>query len=424
MKNLTTLKSLLAIPLLAVALITPSVTIAQGAKPEKKVESYVDQMPEFKGGINALKNFFADNLTYPADAKANGVEGMVVISFVIDETGAVNDPTVLKKLGRGTDEEALRIVKLTSGKWTPGSHNGKIVPVKYTVPIKFSLTESERAATADKANQMPQFKGGQEALISTISKHLRLPEEAKQENLNAKVIVKFYVEKDGTVSNIRLEETKLKKTVGVGSDLDYMDASTFKVQNKAILSKLAEAATNAVKATSSKWQPALKNGQPTGAEMVLPVQFASSENALHNSSTDAPAMTKYTKDFYNIDEVDKEPTFKEGTIERFLAKNLRYPDVDFEGTVEAGLAIKEDGSMLGPLFYFKPTDTAEVNEAIFEEIRRVVKLTAGKWEPAKVDGKPVTVTKKLTIKFVINDGTKKETDKTDAKADVIVTKFK
>ncbi|WP_162427107.1 TonB family protein [Pontibacter pudoricolor] len=426
MKNLTTLKTLLAAPLLALAvtIVSPIATIAQTKPKENKILSYVDQMPKFEGGEMEVMKFMAGNITYPADAKANGLEGLVVVSFVIEETGKVKDAKVVKKLGRGTDEEALRVVNLTSGKWTPGSHNGKVVPVQFTLPIRFSLSEAERAATAHKANQMPLFKGGPEAMHQTIASYLQLPEEAKKENLNARVIVKFYVEKDGTVSNIRLDGTKLKKTVGAGADMDYMDASTFKVQNKVMLAKLAEAAMAAVAATSGKWQPATKNGQATGAELVLPVQFYSSENAVGQKQLEAPAMTKYTKEYYALDEVDVQPVFKDGSIERFLAKNLRYPNVSFEGTIETGISIGEDGSAIGPLFYFKPTDTSEVNEAIFNEINRVFKLMEGKWEPAKVDGKPVSTTKKITIQFVVNDGTKKAADTTGKKADVIVTKFK
>ncbi|MER2996997.1 TonB family protein [Pontibacter populi] len=426
MKNFTTLKTLLTAPLLALSvnIVSPTATMAQTKTQEKRVLSYVDQMPQYEGGELEMMKFMASNISYPADAKANGLEGLVVVSFVIDETGKVNNAKVVKKLGRGTDEEALRVVNLTSGKWTPGSQNGKIVPVQFTLPIRFSLSEAERAATADKANKMPQFKGGPEAMQKTIASYLQLPEEAKKENLDARVIIKFYVEKDGKVSNIRLEGTKLKKTVGVGSDMDYMDASTFRVQNKVMLAKLAEAAMAAVAATSGKWEPATKNGQPFGAEMVLPVQFYSSENAAGQKQLEAPAMTKYTKEYYALNEVDVQPVFKEGSFERYMAKNLRYPNTSFEGIIETGFVVKADGTLLGPLFYGKPTGSSSENEAIYNEIKKLVTSLQGKWEPAKVDGKPVSVTKKITIQFVTNDGTKKAANTSGKKADVVVTRFR
>ncbi|MBJ6118640.1 TonB family protein [Pontibacter sp. BT310] len=426
MKNLTTLKTLLAAPLMAfaVAVVVPSVTIAQNKIQENKIFSYVDQMPKFEGGETEMMKFMAGNIAYPADAKANGLEGLVVVSFVIEETGKVKDAKVLKKLGRGTDEEALRVVNLTSGKWTPGSQNGKIVPVQFTLPIRFSLSEAERAATADKANQMPQFKGGPEAMQQTIAAYLQLPEEAKKENLDARVIVKFYVEKDGTVSNIRLDGTKLKKTIGADADMDYMDASTFQVQNKVMLAKLAEAALAAVAATSGKWEPATKNGQATGAELVLPVQFYSSANMANQKQMNTPAMSKYTKEFYALDEVDVQPVFKDGSFERYMAKNLRYPATSFEGYVETGFVLKADGTLMGPLFYAQPTSNTTENAAIYNEIKKLVTSLEGKWEPAKVDGKPVTVTKKITIQFVTNDGSKKPADTSGKKADVVITKLK
>ncbi|MBB6611161.1 TonB family protein [Pontibacter sp. Tf4] len=428
MKHVHLTKTLLATPLVAFALtvMLPAPTIAQ-TKQENKTFTYVEQMPVYKGGEKEMMKFLAANISYPAEAKAKGVEGLTVVSFVIDETGHVKDAKVLKGLGHGTDQEALRVVNLTNGNWTPGKQNGKVVSVQYTLPIRFTLNESDRAASASVANQPPKFKGGNEALYTTMLAHLQLPEEAKKENLNARVIVKFNVEKDGTVSNIRLQETKLKKTVGAGADMDYMDASTFQVQNKAVLARLAEAATAAVKATSGKWEPALQNGQPTGSELVLPIQFLG-EAAGNNKQLASPEMSKYTKDYYKLEEVSVQPTFKEGAVEKFMAKNLRYPaGLHFEGTVEMGIVIKADGAIVGPMFYRGESTlpkSKEENAALHNELIRVVKLMEGKWEPAKVDGKPVTVTRKLTIQFVLNDGTKKAADTSGTKADVIVTKIK
>ncbi|HEY4651895.1 MAG TPA: TonB family protein [Pontibacter sp.] len=427
MKN-TTLKTLLAAPLLAfaVAAIVPAPTIAQSKKQDNGPLMYAEQMPMYEGGEIELMKFIGNSIHYPADAKANGLQGLVVLSFVVDESGKVKDAKVLKKLGHGTDEEALRVINLTSGKWTPGRQGGKIVPVQYTLPVRFTLSEAERTATATIANRMPQFKGGNEALHNTLLPYLKLPAEAKQENLNARMVVRFYVAEDGTVSNIRLEETKLKKTVGAGANMDYMDASTFQVQNKAVLSKLAEAATNAVKATSGKWEPALKDAQPVGSELVLPVQFLG--EAANSQQMTTPVMTKYTKAYYTAEEVDVQPTFKDGSLDRFLAKNLRYPaGTDFEGTIEVGILVKADGKTIGPTFYFDPKDPSkikEVDEELYRELDRVFKLMEGKWEPAKVDGKSVSVTKKLTILFITENGTKKKTDAPDKKADVIVTRYK
>jgi TonB family protein len=427
MKNNNTRYAMLVVPMLAFTLALGPLheAAAQTAKKDTNAPyMYVEQMPAYKDGEKEMVKFLAANINYPAEAKANGVEGLAVVQFIVETDGTITDVKPVKKLGSGTDEEAVRVIKLMSGNWTPGKQNGKAVRVSYVMPLRFTLSEAERTASTDKANQMPQYKGGQTALQSAMASYLQLPSEAKKDNLNARVIIKFYVEKDGTVSNIRLEGTKLKKTVGAGKDMDYMDASTFQVQNKVILAKLAEAAMAAVAATSGNWEPATKNGQATGAEIVLPVQFFGSEAAAANKTTEVPAMTKYTKDWYTIEEADVKPAFKDGSFEKFMAKNLRYPETSFEGTIETGFVIKNDGTLIGPLFFTAAGYSKEDNAAIHKEISRLIKLMEGKWEPAKVDGKPVTVTKRITILFITNGGTQAAETKDQKKADVIITRVK
>ncbi|WP_299702339.1 TonB family protein [uncultured Pontibacter sp.] len=420
MKKKNTLKNMLAAPLLALALsLAPqSVVLAQQTNAQEKPYTYVDQMPQFKGGEGEMLKFLGSNIKYLDAAISNGLEGLVVVSFVVEKDGKVSEVQTLKSLGQGTDEEAIRVVKLMSGHWTPGSQKGEVVRVRYTLPIKFALRGAEKAAAAEKANRMPAFKGGPEAMQQTMQSYLVLPAEAKQENLNARVVVKFYVDKDGQVSNLRLEGTKLKKTVGPGSELDYMDASTFQLQNKAILAKLSESAMAAVKATSGKWEPALKNGQPVGSELALPVQFLGSDSDRNSEKIGVPSMTKYTKHFYQVDEVDVKPSFKDGSFEKYLAKNLRYPaNTDFEGIVEVKLVIKENGEVISMI-------PVSIGKEIHDAVSGTIQKTQDMWNPGKVDGQPVSVTQKLTILFVTNDGSKKPADSNAKKADLIVTRFK
>lgn len=418
MKKKNTLKTMLAMPLLALALaVMPQpVVLAQQANTQEKPYTYVDQMPQFKGGEGEMHKFLGSNIKYPDAAISNGLEGLVVVSFVVEKDGKISEVQTVKSLGQGTDEEAMRVVKLMSGHWTPGSQKGEVVRVRYTLPIKFALKGADKAAAADKANRMPAFKGGTEAMQQAMQAHLVLPAEAKKENLNARVVVKFYVDKDGRVSNLRLEGTKLKKTVGPGSELDYMDASTFQLQNKAILAKLSESAMAAVKATSGQWEPAFKNGQPVGSELVLPVQFLSLESGKGGEKMGVPSMTKYTKSFYKADEVDVKPTLKDGSIERYLAKTIRYPaEVDYEAAVTLTYMVKENGDVMTII----PTN---IGKELHDMLSNAFKNTNGKWSPGTVDGQPVTVTQKLTILFVTNDGSNKPADKKNA--DVIVTRFR
>ncbi|MDW3651499.1 MAG: TonB family protein [Bacteroidia bacterium] len=99
-----------------------------------------DIMPEFPGGKNGLKRYFRKNYTYPQAARESGIEGTVFIRFVVKEDGSISDIAVLKGLGFGCDDEAIRLVRKMP-KWIPGEHDGKRVSVYKTMPIGFKLFE-------------------------------------------------------------------------------------------------------------------------------------------------------------------------------------------------------------------------------------------------------------------------------------------
>lgn len=98
----------------------------------------VEVMPEFEGGMAGLMKYIGRELRYPAAAQRAGVEGTVVLSFVVGPTGEVTNITVLKGLGYGTEEEAIRVVKKLP-RWKPGIQNGRAVPVRMTLPIRLQL---------------------------------------------------------------------------------------------------------------------------------------------------------------------------------------------------------------------------------------------------------------------------------------------
>jgi periplasmic protein TonB len=105
---------------------------------EDKPYNYVEQMPEFPGGDGEMMKYLSKNIRYPAAAQRAGVEGLVVLSFVVSRTGEISEIEVVKSLGSGTDEEAVRVVK-TMPKWSPGKQNGRSVPVRYTLPVRFAI---------------------------------------------------------------------------------------------------------------------------------------------------------------------------------------------------------------------------------------------------------------------------------------------
>lgn len=95
-----------------------------------------EQMPSFPGGDVALAKFLASKLQYPAAALDKAVSGKVHVSFVVDAEGRLRDPRVVRGLGHGLDEEALRLVRLMPF-WNPGRVQGRPVWVSFTMPIVF-----------------------------------------------------------------------------------------------------------------------------------------------------------------------------------------------------------------------------------------------------------------------------------------------
>jgi protein TonB len=104
----------------------------------KPVFTIVEEMPAFPGGEAERNKFLATNIVYPQQATENGIQGTVYVSFVVDSKGNVTDVKVLRGIGGGCDEEALRVVKMMP-QWHPGKQNGKQVRVLFNMPIYFKL---------------------------------------------------------------------------------------------------------------------------------------------------------------------------------------------------------------------------------------------------------------------------------------------
>ncbi len=100
----------------------------------------VETMPAFRGGEQKLFEFLGNNLVYPKEAIEAGIEGKVFVEFYIEKDGTVCDAKVLRGIGYGCDEEALRVIGLMP-KWSPGKQRGKAVRVRYTLPINFKLSK-------------------------------------------------------------------------------------------------------------------------------------------------------------------------------------------------------------------------------------------------------------------------------------------
>jgi protein TonB len=115
--------------------------IAQPEPPkqeENKVFDVVEQMPSFPGGNSALMQYLSSNVRYPVVAQENGVQGRVVVSFVVEKDGSITDVNVVRGVDPSLDKEAARVVR-SMPNWIPGKQNGSAVRVKYNVPVSFKL---------------------------------------------------------------------------------------------------------------------------------------------------------------------------------------------------------------------------------------------------------------------------------------------
>ena len=106
--------------------------------PDDKVYEVCEQMPIFEGGDAALLKYLRENLKYPDKTKDRGVQGRLVIGFIVEKDGSLTDVKVLRPVDIDLDAEVLRVVK-GMPKWIPGRHNGQRVRVRYLLPIHICL---------------------------------------------------------------------------------------------------------------------------------------------------------------------------------------------------------------------------------------------------------------------------------------------
>lgn len=116
----------------------PPPAIVEEVIPEPQIFSYVEQMPEYPGGQNAMIEYIVNNLKYPEAAKEQGIQGKVIVNFIVHEDGNITSVNVLKSLSKECDAEAIRVIS-NMPKWKPGMQNGKAVKTRFNLPLSFKL---------------------------------------------------------------------------------------------------------------------------------------------------------------------------------------------------------------------------------------------------------------------------------------------
>lgn len=216
---------------------------APAVNDDKKVFNSVKQMPQFPGGERALLNYVIQNIKYPQSETDNPKAVNVVVRFVVGADGKVEDVSILRGKSEAFNEEAIRVVK-TLPDFIPGKDdNGNNVAVWYTLPIIFKSTSSQSKAETEtetaptvlateksdskvisdsdrpgvyrSVEKMPQFPGGEKALLEYIAANIKYPEAEAKEKRQGRVVVSFIVEADGSIG-----ETKILRSRSEGFDAE------------------------------------------------------------------------------------------------------------------------------------------------------------------------------------------------------------
>ncbi len=250
--------------LLAVLLLNlcPGETFAQ----DDKIYNHValKNPPSYPGGIQKFYEFLGASIKYPKAAFENNIQGTTYLSFLVEKDGSLTDVKVDgKKLGSGTDEEAIRVLKL-SKRWNPGMYNEKPVRAKYHIPVKFSIpskpktviTSAPIASSSDQDKTIyshvsmenpPTYPGGIAKFYEFLKANMKYPKAAMDAKIEGSVYLSFTVEKDGSLTDIKVDGTHL----GGGTD---------------------EEAIRVLK-LSKRWNPGNKNGKPVRTKYNVPVKF-------------------------------------------------------------------------------------------------------------------------------------------------------
>jgi len=219
------------------------------AQNEKVVDfTSVDQQPSYPGGIAKFYDYLAKEIKYPEVAKNNKTEGKVFVSFVVEKNGSLGNVEVTRGLSAETNAEAIRVIK-NSPNWNPGLINSKPVRVKYNINVNFNLSQKGAEKKTKALNgKAPEYPGGTSKLYSYLAKNIKYPDQAKKNNIQGRVFLTFYVEKDGSLTDIVVTRSLSKET----------DAEALRVMKSA-----------------PKWNPAIgTDGRPVKAKYHMTVNFS------------------------------------------------------------------------------------------------------------------------------------------------------
>ena len=165
------------------------------------VYKIVEQKPEYPGGLESLIREVTARVVYPQSCIDSNIQGKVYVQFIVNEDGTVSNIE-----GVGKSHPALKVAAVEAtkgvGRFKAGMQDGKPVRVYSTVPITFKLKSDTTKQEIDSTEKAPEFPGGDVALIKLIMKSIRYPKDALSKGIEGKVLMRFVVMEDGSVSDV------------------------------------------------------------------------------------------------------------------------------------------------------------------------------------------------------------------------------
>jgi len=274
-------------------------------KKAEQIYKVVDEMPRFPGcedkeetkeAINTcaqqeMLQFIYSNIKYPAAARKAGIEGTVVARFVVDKKGQINKIEIVRNIGGDTDREVLSTIEKMPT-WIPGKKDGKVVSVVYNLPVKFKLAEDTKPIEKEvdgidmpknpimkykspkgepvyrMVDKMPRFPGcgatttystelkdcGDRKMLQFIYSNIKYPETARKEGIEGTVVIRFLIEKDGTI-----DDASILRNIGGGTGEEALRV------------------VRLMKEQNIKWIPGIKDDKPVNFNFNLPIKFKLAE---------------------------------------------------------------------------------------------------------------------------------------------------
>ena len=260
----------------------------ESANDNDSIYNVVSENAEFPGGDMAASNWISKNMTYPEECRKQGIEGRVVIKFVVNKDGSIVDAEAVKSPHPALAEEGLRVVK-SMPKWEPAKENGKVVRSRFNIPIMFWLDGGKKTQyTSPQKPQSPQpltdeqkavhdWFGAQPALMTHLNKNIRYPKECQEQGFEGRVLVSIAVEKDGSVSVEKSEykpaSSKNDASVVVNTYKNADGTQAAKLSEEELKNLMIKEAERVLKA-APKLKP-YKNGkgETVRATFKVPVMF-------------------------------------------------------------------------------------------------------------------------------------------------------